>query len=100
MLCRQHQDSLLSPYRLLPHGTSSPDPSRKYRSDAASQGLRVGMTVPLSLSGGICGQDYHGRGVPYPGDTEILDYGPEEEFELVGIFTYVDQPVSWNDAIR
>ena len=67
-------------------------------SDAASQGLRVGMTVPLSLSGGICGQDYHGRGVPYPGDTEILDYGPEEEFELVGIFTYVDQPVSWNDA--
>jgi|GEM_PF-3042633 len=67
-------------------------------SDAASQGLRVGMSLPLSLSDRIYSQDLHCRGVPLPGDTELLDYGREEEYEVVGIFTYTEQPVSWDDA--
>ena len=67
-------------------------------SDAASQGLRVGMTLRLSLSDRIYGQGFHSMGVPQPENTVILDYGPEEEFEVVGIFTYTEQPVSWNDA--
>ena len=69
-----------------------------YVSDAADQGLRVGKTVKLALSD----QSYsgwggtHRSGAPTVDQTAILDYGPEEEFEIVGLYTYT-QPNTGSD---
>lgn len=67
-------------------------------SDAAGQGLRVGKTIRLALSDGIYSSWNHGSGVPIAGDTRIFDYGPTEEFEVVGLYTYTEQPLSFADA--
>ena len=69
-------------------------------SDAADQGLRVGSTVRLAMSDRCYSGTYHGYGVPMPCDTEVFDYGPEEEFEVVGIYTYTGRNLGilGNDA--